>query len=65
MATAGTKRVVSFTAAPLKCGKPGVVSVTLAAQGDESALGFGVSFDAKRLKFVSAKVVVSAPRRSM
>ena len=60
LATAGTKRVVSFTAAPLKCGKSGVVTVTLAAQGDESALGFGVSFDAKRLKFVSAKVVGAA-----
>ena len=60
LATSGTRRVVSFIAAPLKCGKPGVVSVTLAAQGDESALGFGVSFDAKRLKFVSAKVVGAA-----
>ena len=63
LATSGTRRVVSFIAAPLKCGKPGVVSVTLAAQGNESALGFGVSFDAKRLKFVSAKVVGTDRRR--
>ena len=36
------------------------MAVTLNALGDENALGFSVHFDAKCLKFVSAKVVGTA-----
>ena len=52
-----TARALSIDAATLTRGKAGVVAVTLNALGNESALGFSVRFDAKCLKFVSAKVV--------
>ena len=60
LAVSHSRRVVSFAAATLKCGKPGTVRVVLAAQGNESALGCSVTFDAKRLRFISAKVVGAA-----
>ena len=55
-----TARALSIDAATLTRGKAGAVCVTLNALGDESALGFSVHFDAKCLKFVSAKVVGAA-----
>ena len=58
--TGKTTRALSIDAATLTRGKAGTVCVTLNALGDESALGFSVHFDAKHLKFVSAKVVGAA-----
>ena len=52
-----TARALSIDAATLTRGKAGAVCVSLNALGNESALGFSVHFDAKRLKFVSAHVV--------
>ena len=51
-----TARALSVDAATLTRGKAGSVCVSLNALGEESALGFSMHFDPKRLKFVSAKV---------
>ena len=55
--TGKTARALGIDAATLTRGKAGAVCVSLNALGNESALGFSVHFDAKHLKFVSAKVV--------
>ena len=52
-----TARALSIGASTFTRGKAGAVCVSLNALGNESALGFSVHFDAKHLKFVSAKVV--------
>ncbi len=52
-----TARALTIDAAILTCKKAGVVRLTLNALGNESAIGCTIHFDAKRLKFVSAKVV--------
>ena len=55
-----TTRAVSVDAAELTRGKAGAVRIALTALGNENALGFSLHFDAKHLKFVSAKVVGAA-----
>jgi hypothetical protein len=49
----GQGRVVSAVGPSLGAGQNGTVAITLAAQGDENAVGFSLTFDPAKLTYVS------------
>lgn len=60
-----TNRAVSLPYAVITRGTVSTVPVMLTAQGDESALGFSLHFDPKRVKFVGAKLAGTATTATM
>jgi len=53
----GSRSRVSLAPATLTRGKTGAVRVVCDAQGNESAVGFTLNFNAKQMKFLGAKLV--------